>query len=151
MQAEELKRLFPNASPSFLRANDSSLDVGSAVLTLPEGKKPVAVKPAPKRQRKKTQAESEYEAILRRGNPDATVLHEVYTLKLAPDCRYTPDFAVIKACPFSIDFIEVKGRYIFEKALNKPKIAAAMFPYHNFFLATKRLDGSFDVKQLPSE
>lgn len=108
--------------------------------------------------RKKTQAESEYELILRLAHPDSKVLYEAYTLKLAPDTRYTPDLAVVTAVreewdgvrSMQIDFYEVKGRYIFAKALNKPKIAAAMFPHHRFFLASRTTNG-WSVKQLMPE
>lgn len=118
-----------------------------------------AGKAGPKRGRKKTQAESEYELILRLAHPDSKVLYEAYTLKLAPDTRYTPDLAVVEPYiqvitgntgPSRIDFYEVKGRYIFAKALNKPKIAAAMFPHHRFFLASKTANG-WSVKQLMPE
>lgn len=110
------------------------------------------VKVVPKRTRKKTRAESEYELILRLAHPDSKVLYGAYTLKLAPDTRYTPDLAVVhpdwEHAP--LDFYEIKGRYIFAKALNKPKIAAAMFPHHRFFLASKTVNG-WNVKQLMPE
>lgn len=103
-------------------------------------KNPVAGRAAPKKRPSKTQAEAEYELILQTRYPEARILFEAYTLKLAFDTRYTPDLAVVYP-DGRIDFYEIKGKFLFEKALNKPKIAARLFPQHNFFLAQKTRDG----------
>lgn len=102
-----------------------------------------------KKPRSKTRTEAEFEAILRRENPGATILFERYTLKLGNDLRYVPDFAVIDAT--GISFWEVKGAYLFRGAtksathtsLTKPKLAAELFPWHRFYRATKGKDGQW--------
>lgn len=103
-----------------------------------------------KKPRTKTRTEAEFEAILRRENPSATILFERYTLKLGNDVRYTPDLAIIHA-DGTIFFFEVKGAYLFRGAtksatassLTKPKLAAEMFPWHRFYRATKAKDGQW--------
>lgn len=69
--------------------------------------------------------------------------YEPETLKIGADCRYTPDFRVIrtgfpedptKPCYSIIEFHEVKGTsrgkaYIEDDALVKIKAAAEMHPY----------------------
>ena len=107
-----------------------------------------AVKAQVKSRKIKTQAEAEYELILKAEYHDAQILFQAYTLKLAPDTRYTPDFAVVFENG-RVDFHEVKGAFVFAKALNKPKVAAAMFPQHKFFLAQKSQAG-WKIKFLPS-
>ena len=52
---------------------------------------------------------------------------EQYTLKLANDTRYTPDFAVMLA-DGTLEFWEVKGFWR-DDAKVKIKVAAAMFPH----------------------
>lgn len=109
---------------------------------------PVRTEPLVRIPRGKTRTEAEFELILKSEHPSAVILFEAYTLKLAPDTRYTPDYAVVE--DNRVSFYEVKGRYVYEKALNKPKIAAAMFPQHKFFLAMKS-DNGWSVRYLRSE
>lgn len=52
---------------------------------------------------------------------------EEITLKLAADCRYTPDMAVIEN-DGTLRFEEVKGGFIREDAWIKVKVAARQFP-----------------------
>jgi hypothetical protein len=116
---------------------------------------PVKVAESSKRAVKMTRTEAQYEAMLRRENPDAQIQFERYTLKLANDCRYTPDFAVIRkaqhADVWMIEFHEVKGAFLFGGAtksatassLTKPKLAAELFPWHRFFRATKDKEGNW--------
>ena len=61
--------------------------------------------------------------------------YEAITLKLAPDTRYTPDFAVMLASG-ELEFHETKGGFVRDDARVKLKVAAAMFPFR-FYLAQK--------------
>jgi hypothetical protein len=54
--------------------------------------------------------------------------YEKMTLKLANDCRFTPDFMVINR-EEEIEFHEVKGGLIREDAAIKLKVAASTFPF----------------------
>jgi hypothetical protein len=56
--------------------------------------------------------------------------YEAITLKLAPDTRYTPDFAVI-TCEGEMQFHETKGHWR-DDALVKIKVAANLFPWAEF-------------------
>lgn len=112
--------------------------------------KPVAGRAAPKKRPSKTKAEAEYELILKAEHPEARILFQAYTLKLAFDCRYTPDFSVVHP-DGRVDMHESKGNYIYEKALNKPRIAARMFPQHKFFLAQKSKEHGWTTKLLRSD
>lgn len=60
--------------------------------------------------------------------------YEALTLRLAHDCRYTPDFFVIAASG-RIELHEVKGAHIWEDSKIKIKVAAAHFPCFRFYLA----------------
>ncbi len=53
--------------------------------------------------------------------------YESVTLKLADDCRYTPDFAVVRA-DMSLEMHEVKGFWR-DDARVKIKVAAEKFPF----------------------
>lgn len=61
---------------------------------------------------------------------------ERFTLKLADDCRYTPDF-LVQLPDGTLEMREVKG-YWREDALIKIKVAAEMFPLFGF-VAIERL------------
>jgi hypothetical protein len=54
--------------------------------------------------------------------------YEKITLKLANDCRFTPDFLVINRDD-ELEFHEVKGGLIREDAAIKLKVAASSFPF----------------------
>lgn len=60
---------------------------------------------------------------------------EAITLKLADDCRYTPDFLVMLA-DHSLECHETKG-FMRDDAQIKLKIAAQVFPF-KFFLCKKQ-------------
>ena len=63
---------------------------------------------------------------------------EAYTLKLADNCRYTPDFMVLLP-DGTMQFHEVKG-YWMDDAKVKIKVAARQFP-HIFLAIRKTKDG----------
>lgn len=63
-----------------------------------------------------------------------------HTLKLAHDCRYTPDFFTVDSANYSnadygMVFWEVKGKHIWEDSLIKIRTAARIFPFYRFVLA----------------
>lgn len=60
------------------------------------------------------------------------------TLKLADDCRYTPDFACISDAKFT--FYEVKGFWR-DDAKVKIKVAARLFPMFKFVVVMKDKGG----------
>lgn len=70
--------------------------------------------------------------------------YEGITLKLAPDCRYTPDFAVMLA-DGTIEMHECKG-FMREDALVKLKVAAENFPFP--ILLVKRKGAGWDIKRV---
>lgn len=98
------------------------------------------VKVAPNRSRKKTQAESEYELILRLAHPDSKVLYEAIKLRIADRCHYCPDFVVVNPEGW-LTFIEVKGPHIWEDSKIKFKAAREMYPWAKFEMHQKRVDG----------
>ena len=63
---------------------------------------------------------------------------EAYTLKLADNCRYTPDFMVLLP-DGTMQFHEVKGFWM-DDAKVKIKVAARQFP-HIFLAIRKTKDG----------
>jgi hypothetical protein len=72
--------------------------------------------------------------------------YEGITLKLAPDTRYTPDFAVMLA-DGSIEFHEVKG-FMEDDAWVKLKVAAEKFPFRFVLVKAlpKKAGGGFESK-----
>lgn len=149
------------ASPEVRRNNPHIFGPGAGAPPAPSAglgqvcpKPGAAPDPKVKQQRGKTRTELEFEAMLRRENPGADILFERYTFKLANDCRYTPDFAVVWVCG-RIDFYEVKGAFLFKGAtasatrasLTKPKLAAQLFPWHHWFRAQKAKDGTWSLEE----
>lgn len=91
------------------------------------------------RGRMPNKTETEYQRMLQAKFPGSEIRYEKYTLKLAEGCRYVPDFAVEHA-DGTLEFHEVKGAFVFSKALTKPKTAAELFP-QRFVLAQKLKSG----------
>lgn len=94
----------------------------------------------PRRAREPNRTEREFEAQLRAKFPAATIRWEGYRLKLAHLATYEPDYSVQHE-DGTVEFFEVKGAYVFPKALAKLRIAAVMFPQHKFTLAQKKKTG----------
>lgn len=65
---------------------------------------------------------------------------ETYTLKIAADCRYTPDFMVIMP-DGTMQFHEVKG-YWMDDAKVKIKVAARNLPH--IFIAVRKTKGGWE-------
>jgi hypothetical protein len=62
------------------------------------------------------------------------VLFEAFREKGARRTRYTPDWYCVRPTGRLL-FVEVKGAYAFEGALDKLKAAARLYPEHEFLLA----------------
>jgi hypothetical protein len=63
---------------------------------------------------------------------------EAITFKLAPDCRYTPDFAIWMA-DGTMEFVDVKGSGpMDEKSRVKAKVAAERYPMFVFVIEQKK-------------
>jgi hypothetical protein len=83
--------------------------------------------------------EAEYSTILeaqKRVGQIESYDYEVMTLKIAHDCRLTPDFLVINSLG-EIELHEIKGGLIREDAAVKLKVAASRFPFR-FKLCQKK-------------
>lgn len=84
---------------------------------------------------KLNKTERAYLAYLRAIHPDAWIGVQNITLKLAFDCRLTPDFVIVYE-DGSIEMVDVKG-FQREDALIKMKIAARLFPWATFTIASR--------------
>lgn len=86
-------------------------------------------------------------------------VYEPETFKIGPDCRYTPDFRVLKKqknCEsenFYVEFHEVKGTisktgkpYIEDDALVKIKTCSTMHPYK--FIIVWKYQGEWKTKEI---
>jgi len=79
---------------------------------------------------------------------------EAVTLKLARDCRYTPDFLVVKvrkhaALGVFVEFHEVKpasrkGYFARDDAKVKIKVAARLFPWATFYVVYPAKGGGWE-------
>jgi hypothetical protein len=81
---------------------------------------------------KLNQTEKRFLDILRGRNYSSIRIH-AFTLKLADDCRYTPDFSAI--VNGRLVFFEVKGGFMREDGWIKVKSAARQFREFDFVLA----------------
>ncbi len=73
--------------------------------------------------------------------------YEAIRFRLAPKTTYTPDFYGLSHND-RLTFWEVKGPFIRDRAMQKPKIAAAMFPEFDFVLA-QWIGGEWKETMLP--
>lgn len=97
-------------------------------------------KPRPTTEEEKlNKLERAFLAYLRAINPPYIGIQNV-TLKLAHDCRFTPDFTYVDKNGL-LWFVDVKGPHQWEDSLIKIKTAARMFTWAHFALA-KRGKGS---------
>lgn len=85
--------------------------------------------------------------LLKRGGDIVDYFFESVTLKIARDCRYTPDFLVINT-KLEIEFHEVKG-YWMDDARVKIKVAANKFPF--YFLAAKPTRDGWEIEKFRGE
>ncbi len=70
---------------------------------------------------------------------------EQVTLKIGPNCRYNPDFVLMRSNG-QIEFHEVKGGFIRDDSMVKLKAAAEKFPFV-FKLAQKK-NGRWTVEEI---
>lgn len=127
MSPEELKRRFPNASPAFISANATRLP--DAVPNPPTWGFSFNKSGDESRLNK---LETRYLEWLR-AQGDHWIGIQCITLKLAHDCRYTPDFWGFDLT--GLRAIDVKGPHTWEDSLIKLRVAARMFPWIRFLLA----------------
>lgn len=73
---------------------------------------------------------------------------EGVTLKLGPDCRYTPDF-IVQMPDGELMLYETKG-FFEEKAKVKVKVAVESYPFRIFIVtrAAKKDGGAFAIKEV---
>lgn len=93
----------------------------------------------PKRRRGMNKLEAEYAAKLeadQRAGRIKWFAFEAITLKLADDCRYTPDFALLHL-DGRLEFRETKGWWR-DDAKVKIRVAVRMFPWAKFVAIRKR-------------
>lgn len=69
-----------------------------------------------------------------------------HTLKLADDCRFTPDFSYVDANGRGV-FVDVKG-FQREDALIKAKFAARLFNEYRFIIAKRKKGGGWDEQEV---
>lgn len=129
MTPEEVKRRFPNASEAFIKANATRLS--EAVPQPPSWKFEFKQSGDESRLNK---LETAYLAWLRALGADWIGI-QCITLKLAHDCRYTPDFWAFDQA--GLRAIDVKGPHVWEDSLIKLRVAARMFPWIRFVIAKK--------------
>ena len=137
---EEIRRLFPNATPSLLRANgitcDTSIElpvkdpemIATMRESLAKGIRPntdVA---------KLNKTERAYLRFLESLQPDWLGV-QCITLKVGHDLRYTPDFWAVD--PQGLRAIDTKGPHVWEDSLIKMRICARVFPWIRFVLAKR--------------
>ena len=72
-------------------------------------------------------AYSQWLTALQNGGQIKQFFFEAVTLKIGPNCRYTPDFMVITA-ELDVEFHEVKGFWQ-DDARVKIKVASEKFPF----------------------
>jgi hypothetical protein len=140
---EQLKARFPRASESFIRRNADGIPIDSAGgVRDPErtsAANPVAalnappVRPMTTDEQRLNKTERRWLDVLRSRNFVGLGIQSL-TLKLGHDCRYTPDFITCDVAGL-VTLWEVKGPWIYEKAMYKPRTAARQFPWFRFVLA----------------
>ena len=131
-----------------LRLSEQQLqDFMNRRAALPWMPPPIAKKPESKR-RGPNKLEDAYGWRLEMLRLQGEVLRyyfERVTLKIAEDCRYTPDYFVVT--PNGLQLHEVKGPHAWEDSIIKLKVAADMFPCFRFSLH-KRVKGEWVSKEI---
>lgn len=93
---------------------------------------------------KLNQTEKRYLGWLRTLNDDWIGIQCV-TLILASDLRFTPDFWAIDEV--GIRAIDVKGKHVWEDSRIKIKVAARIFPWVRFLIATEK-EGAWQHEEI---
>jgi hypothetical protein len=138
MTREQILRACPRASEAFIKLNLEKCEIPMFTLKMKSPKKPVRM----------NKTEEYFESYLKALYPNHKVLFACYTIKLGDDVRYTPDFCAMHISARDVDFFEVKNENrLFKKELVKVRIAATMFPWHNFYIAIKQGTG-FEIEKI---
>lgn len=107
-----------------------SMALGAAVTE----KAPKAKRPPRGMNKTEARRDAELAALLRSSTGLLAYGYETITLKLAPDCRYTPDFWLLSegsAGSATLAFEEIKGFWR-DDAKVKLRLAARLFPFWTF-------------------
>lgn len=98
------------------------------------------------RQPNKTEAEfaSRYLEMWRVAGAIASYGYESVTLKLANDCRLTPDWNGVDRLGRTF-FWECKGPHAEEDSIIKLKLAARLFPHYEFSLCRRHKGGEWTI------
>lgn len=132
---EQILAKYPNASASFLRANSAggATMIQRHIEQLEQGiERNARMTIAPSTDiAKLNKTERAYYEILKRECNVVWIGVQNMTFKLADDCRFTPDFCVLRGA--SMECVDVKG-FQREDALIKIKVAARLFPWATFVI-----------------
>jgi hypothetical protein len=104
------------------------------------------------RPRYRSKTEARYAAYLTACQQAGTIevwRYEPWAFKLATRTTYTPDFLVQYVESTILTFYEVKGAYIRDRALDKPKMTARLWPQFRFRLAVWD-HGQWHERDLPA-
>ena len=71
-----------------------------------------------------------------------------HTLKLAFNCRYTPDFSAAGYSIARLDFFEVKGPHAWEDSIIKLKVAARVYPFFQFWMVTRPKGSGWQIVEV---
>ena len=139
MTRNELSRRFPNMSESMIRQNLCEDALGKSEAPTPTQEISIKVENRKSTDEEKlNKLEAAWLAVLRGQGYDWIGIQNI-TIKLADDCRYTPDFSTVGNGIIKV--FECKG-FMRDDALVKIKVAARLFPWIRFILVTKS-DGKF--------
>lgn len=94
--------------------------------------------------RKMNKLEAEYAGMLKAASDVVWSAYEGITLRLGNDCRYTPDFALMRR-DGSMELHETKG-FMRDDALVKIKVAAAQYPFK--FVLVRREKGNWSMTEI---
>jgi len=93
------------------------------------------------------ETEKRYLKMLRERFPFQPIMIQAITLRLAHNCKYTPDFGYCLPTG-ALVLVETKGAFVREDAIVKLKTAASMFPQFTFIKAQYK-NGKWTEKVMP--
>lgn len=128
MSPAEIRARFPRVSQSVLEANSGFVFQPQIVAPAQSAKVQKMIRTS-----KMNGTESQYalilEAMKRRGDI-ADYQFEGMTIRLADNCKYTPDFFIlVSLVPLKIRFAETKGAHIWDDSKVKFKVAKEQNPW----------------------
>jgi hypothetical protein len=107
------------------------------ILEPPAGSMPLAL-PIEPATRHRSKTETRYATLLTQWQHEGRITrfwYEPFPLRLGHRLVYWPDFLIQRPETHLLELVEVKGAWIRDKALHKPKAAATRFPCFVFTLA----------------